>query len=172
MEGKMVKQISLVSIIALMLFFIGCFPMFPVSRQSKIDKKDLKSIVVGTTTKAEIYDLLGKPNCLENDRYFVYEVNDWRGGLSLWYEGIDFGGKSYHILLEFDEKGTLTNYEVEKGVIEAGRGERHGVPDETTVSELSQAYEFNTKFFLTPPGTSKAVISPLDSIRCLVEGGC
>ena len=144
MKGKMVKQNSFVFLVVLTLFFVGCFPMFPVSRQSKIYEKDIKKIVVGTTTKAEVYDLLGKPNFLENDRYCVYEVHGWYGGIVIgsW---IDFGGEIFRILLEFNENDTLINYEVEKGVI-------------SSLEDFSPYY-IHPKIAISPNGKTLAVLT-------------
>jgi len=140
MEGKMVTQVRFVFLMVLMLFFVGCFPMFPISHQSKIYEKDIKKIEVGST-KAEVYDLLGKPNFLENDRYCVYEVCGWHGGLLIiGVTGgiyIDSGSEIYRILLEFNENDILINYEVEDGVLLASGGytsSRSRVELETLVS--------------------------------------
>jgi WD40 repeat protein len=153
MEGKMVKQVSFVFLMLLMLFFVGCFPMFPISHQSKIYEEDIKKIEVGST-KAEVYDLLGKPNFLENDRYCVYEVCGWHGGLviiaGLSAMGIDFGSEIYRILLEFNENDRLINYEVEDGVLPAGTG--------NTVSRI------HSKIAISPNGKTLAVLSSNDKV--------
>jgi hypothetical protein len=109
MEGKMVRHNSFVFLVVLTLFFVGCAPLFPIHHQSRIYEKDIKKIELGSS-KAEVYDLLGKPNFLENDRFCVYEVCGWHGGIGIWDDAIDFGGQIYRILLEFNENDRLINY--------------------------------------------------------------
>jgi WD40 repeat protein len=149
MGGKMVKQSRFFFLVVLMLFFAGCVPMFPVSRQSKIYEEDIKKIEVGSTTKAEVYDLLGKPNFLENDRYCVYEVCGWLGGIGIMDGALDFGGQIYRILLEFNENDRLINYKMEKGII-TGRGHYY--------------HYLHPKIAISPNGKTLAVICPYKNV--------
>jgi WD40 repeat protein len=148
MKGKMVKQNGFILLVVLMVLFAGCY-IPPISRQSRISEEDLKPIVVGTTTKAEIYDLLGKPNFLENARYCVYEVKNWHGGFFLQYDTADFGSEIYRILLEFNKNNTLIYYAVEKGV-NAERPIRY--------------YYIHRKIAISPNGKTLAVLSPYDTL--------
>ena len=144
----MAKQSRFFPLVLLILFFIGCAPLFPVSHQSKIYEEDIKRIEVGST-KAEVYDLLGKPNFLENDKFCVYEVCGWLGGIALWDIGIDFGGQISRIILEFNENDRLINYKIEKGII--------------TGREYNYHY-LHPKIAISPNGKNLAVVCTYDHV--------
>ena len=141
MKGKMIKQNSFAFLIVLMLFFVGCLPIptFPIARKSRFYKKDIKRIQVGSTTKADVYDLLGKPNFLENDRYCVYDVEGWYGSLEEF-----FPTEIYRILLEFDKNYKVINYEVDEGVL-------------TNASHYGVGYYLKTA--ISPNGKTLAVLN-------------
>lgn len=113
------KQIKFITLLLLTLFFTGCL-WVPPTKKHAVSEEDLNSIVIGRSTKKELYEILGKPNRLEHDKYCVYDV-EWSYGfviIPFQYGGAGYlSGKQYRILLEFDESDILRNYDIEKGKI-------------------------------------------------------
>jgi WD40 repeat protein len=114
----MIKQTKIITPLLLTLFFTGCL-WIPPTKKHAVSEKDLNSIVIGRSTKKELYEILGKPNRLEHDKYYVYDV-EWSYGFLIIAgpqsgESFYLSGKQYRILLEFDESDILRNYDIEKG---------------------------------------------------------
>jgi outer membrane protein assembly factor BamE (lipoprotein component of BamABCDE complex) len=66
----MKKHFHFITIFMLLFLFIGCLYVPPVGRQ--IGNEELKTIEIGSTTKAEVTNLLGKPDLLENERFYGF----------------------------------------------------------------------------------------------------
>ncbi|MHC4457526.1 MAG: WD40 repeat domain-containing protein [Planctomycetota bacterium] len=131
----MVKQIKFITLLLLTFFFTGCLWVPLVTKKHTVSKDEIDSFVIGRSAKKEVYEILGKPNCLEQKKYCVYEVESSRG-LLIWavpYGGgagvEDLGGPQYRILLEFDQNDILRNYDIEKGFKDSwsGSGIKYGV---------------------------------------------
>jgi WD40 repeat protein len=94
-----------------------------------VSKRELNSIVIGRSAKKGVYEILGKPNCLEHEKYCVYDV-EWCYGYLIIVAPGGVGGaelctKQYRILVEFDQNDILKNYDIEKGFKKGG--EQYGV---------------------------------------------
>lgn len=100
----------------------GCaFYVPPIG--SQFTKKKQAS-VAECTTKDEVIKLLGKPNALENKRFFVYDASH-NSGYFFFFIGGGYGGtggggaineKHFSILFEFDDQGIVKRFEIEHAV--------------------------------------------------------
>jgi WD40 repeat protein len=158
----MIKQIKFITLLLLTLLFIGCLWIPPVTKKHLVSKDKIDSFVIGRSTKKEVYEILGKPNCLEQEKYCVYEVESSRG-LIIWavpYGGggvEDLGGPQYRILLEFDQNDILKNYDIEKGTLK-GRF-KYGVVSKSATLKTHKTVLLWEKPPIWPPFYSGAVTS-------------
>ena len=116
-----IKYSRTISMVWLALFLTGCY-IPSLGRQ--ISQEDLEFINVGSTTKSEVLERLGEPTALNEARFLVTEVESHRGIIIIGGPGqaggFTLGGKSYRILLEFDENDIVTKFELESSREEAG----------------------------------------------------
>ncbi len=100
------------------LLIPGCVYIPPLGRQFTEEARN--QIVVGTTTKAQVRELLGKPDLLEDERFHVYAAIE-SAGLLIFIAPAPGGGifpvpldlKHYLVLLEFDDRNVVKRYELE-----------------------------------------------------------
>ncbi|MGD9078295.1 MAG: hypothetical protein PVG96_03100 [Desulfobacterales bacterium] len=111
--------------------------MPPVGRQ--IGKEELKTIEIGSTTKAEVTNLLGKPDLLENERFYVYEAGQNSGYIVVFIDPGGIGSLSeerYRLLFEFNVNEVVKRYHIEPIYLAnwAGISEGWENPDNQTTS--------------------------------------
>ncbi|MFX0200588.1 MAG: WD40 repeat domain-containing protein [Candidatus Hodarchaeota archaeon] len=127
-KDNMAKKMRFAGTLVLILSISGCLyvpPLRLITDTPQTSERDLTTIKVGITTKAEVIDLLGKPEILEEDRFCIWDAQLWYGaimGLAIQDGGnlaLDFGGKQFRVLLEFDETNVVKRCHIE--------GAKHGV---------------------------------------------
>ena len=134
----------------LLLLFIGCLYVPPLGRQ--IGNEELKTIEIGSTTKAEVTNLLGKPDLLENERFYVYEAGQNAGHI------IGFGASGvgevaladerYRLFFEFNTNEVVKRYDIEPIYGRSAAGE---LPNKLTASgkeTIIQKNNFKELIFL------------------------
>jgi hypothetical protein len=110
----MKKHFHFITIFMLLFLFIGCLYVPPVGRQ--IGNEELKTIEIGSTTKAEVTNLLGKPDLLENERFYVYEAGQNFGYIVVFIDPGGIGSLSeerYRLLFEFNVNEVVKRYHIE-----------------------------------------------------------
>ena len=118
----MINQFILIFQLLLPLFFTSCIWIPAVTKSHTVSDNDLNSILIGHSTKNDVYKILGKPNCLERGKYCVYEVEYSYGTLSYLSGSLfadttsDLGGIQYRIVFKFDQNKILRDYDIEKGL--------------------------------------------------------
>lgn len=138
---RVIKTFISIAILLLLIFVNSACVYIPSSKPQEEQFTDQKQtrITVGSTSKAEVIDLLGKPDLLENPRYFVYGKNREGGnlyilvaaGLKGFLVDVPVDTRHFVLLLEFDDHDIVKRYEVESSTIKMG--ERR-FPDNTTSS--------------------------------------
>jgi WD40 repeat protein len=92
-------------------------------------------IIVGSTSKAEVIDLLGKPDLVENPRFFVYGKSHEHGTFLIilaapggqgFLAPVPVNTKHFVVLLEFDDHDIVTRYEIESSTVSVGRRPTNG----------------------------------------------
>jgi WD40 repeat protein len=110
----MKKYFHFITIFMPLFLFIGCLYVPPVGRQ--IGNEELKTIEIGSTTKAEVTNLLGKPDLLENERFYVYEAGQNFGYIVVFIDPGGIGSLSeerYRLLFEFNVNEVVKRYHIE-----------------------------------------------------------
>jgi len=104
-------------------FFLltGCLYL-PI-KKTEINEEAFPKITVGTTTRQEVVDKLGKPNVLQTQRFYVYSGTDHSGLFMLGacqIGGPACGGSiihvkevAYGVLFEFNDQELVTRYQIE-----------------------------------------------------------
>lgn len=139
-------RVGVFSLTALLL--AGCIYIPTVEQQFSAEETQ-QHLVIGSTTKDDMFHLLGPPNVLESETFFVYKKSH-DAGLLLFF-GSGYGGgvvggplssQDFFFLLSFDENGILKRYEME--------GAREFPPIEALpVNESNILFEDDTKSSLT-----------------------
>ena len=88
MRDSRTKYCRLALTLILTIFCAGCCYIPPRGRQTS--EKDLATIKVGMTTKARVVELLGKPDILEDERFYVCTAGKNYGGFILFGAAVIF----------------------------------------------------------------------------------
>lgn len=108
-------------IISLLLTLNGCvvipIPYFPLHRQ--YSGKEPSEIHIGSTTRSQIIELLGEANILDEEGYFLTEVDSRSPGFYILAGGFGLGGSLIQVadltvlrvLIEFDEMDIVRRIE-------------------------------------------------------------
>ncbi len=157
---NLIKTFFSMTIILLLIFAnyacVVYIPSFKPKKEQFTDQKQAR-IIVGSTSKSEVIELLGKPDILEDPRYFVYGKSYEGGNLYIIIPHpngeifeVPTDTRHFVVLLEFDDHDIVKRYEVESSTLHmAGR---HS-PEKTTISaslERNFIIKVNTKFLGLP----------------------
>ena len=74
------KLIGVAVVLHVTLITSGCVPIPYLPSEEQLAKETEARLVVGTTTKAQVLELHGKPDLLEQGRFLLYRVNQHSGG--------------------------------------------------------------------------------------------
>jgi len=150
-----------VSMIALLVLLAACviLPVPPHGRT--IGEEDLqKTLKLHSSTKEDVLEVLGEPNVLHHERFFVYRMVRYPWGIALissypFYSTIPLGeDTTSNVLIQFDEKGTVTNYRAETG--DRIRGEQSTAHRQTWINPDAPDPEFRSVAF-SPDGKLLAI---------------
>lgn len=77
MDHKFLGKLTYLSFLISILAVSGCVYIPPLGRQFTEEKR--VEIVIGETTKNQFIELLGEPNILKDQRFFIYETKRSQG---------------------------------------------------------------------------------------------
>ena len=111
-----------VGVATILLFLcVGCLyiPMFDqvtAGSRGEIEEGNLEFLEVDYTTRAEVVLILGEPEyAAGGDKFFIYSWERDYGEMTIWLIGPVPVTKEVFLLIEFDEEGFMTRYDIRKG---------------------------------------------------------
>ena len=115
-----------VSVTTILLFLcVGCLyiPMLDqvtADSRGEIEKEYLELLEVDYTTRAEVILILGEPeSAAGGDKFFIYSWERLYGlfiACSYYFSCAELPvAKEFFLLIEFDEEGYMTRYEIREG---------------------------------------------------------
>lgn len=111
-----------VGVTTILLFLcVGCLyiPMLDqvtADSRGEIEEEYLELLEVDYTTRAEVVLILGEPEyAAGGDKFFIYSWERDYGDITIWGLGHGPVTEEFFLLIEFDEEGYMTRYEIRKG---------------------------------------------------------
>ena len=102
----------------------ACVYLPPIGQQFSKEKQF--QIVIGKTTKDDVIKMLGKPDILEDDHFFIYDLPRDHGMILIFTPagggGFPINEQHFAILLQFDNRNVIERYEIESGQYVINRG--------------------------------------------------
>ncbi len=119
---NMVSNSLLAHAVGLLLLLGGCIPLY-IPPFGSISAERLGEITVGSTTRQQLLDLLGEPDKLKHENFWVYDLYSSKGFLIFAVGGLPAGAllplpldtRQYRVLFEFDSNAFVKRYEIQEG---------------------------------------------------------
>jgi hypothetical protein len=120
MDLKFLEKLTYLALLLSILTISGCVYIPPLGRQFTEEKQ--VEIVIGETTKNQVVELLGEPNILKDQRYFIYETQRSHGTIWIVFAHGYTGGiaaippikeQHFYVLLRFSDQDIVNMYEIE-----------------------------------------------------------
>jgi outer membrane protein assembly factor BamE (lipoprotein component of BamABCDE complex) len=112
---------EIIALVGCLAALQGC-AMKSISHGSEITQKETQKIVVGKTTKQEIFLNFGEPTKMaDSERVFFYS---WTRGSKFEVMGIGSGSaKGSSLVVIFDDAGVVKDYRISRGAGDAVQGD-------------------------------------------------
>ena len=139
----------------------GCY-VPPLAHQTKDEQ--IASIEPGRTSRAEAIQILGKPTALDEPSIAVWEGSWSRGTIVCRWAGVavPLGGRAFRVLLEFDERGLVSDAQIEKADVSPNSAVSDPVSADDLALSTTRLFEATKKLklFGDESGYARWAISP------------